>query len=69
MLYFLQLPLNLVESSHEMCNVDARPIFIVPLFFMSNDVYASLFTCFSSFACGTVSWSTEDVRYARVEPR
>ena len=42
-----------------MSNVDARPIFIVPFFFMLNDVYASLL--FSSFACGTVSWSTEDM--------
>ena len=25
-----------------MCNVDVRPIFIVPFFFMLNDVYASL---------------------------
>jgi hypothetical protein len=39
---FLQLPLNLVESSHEMCNVDVRPIFIVPFFFILNDVYSSL---------------------------
>ena len=39
---FLKLPLNLVESSHEMCNVDVRPIFIVPCFFILNDVYYSV---------------------------
>ena len=31
----------MVESSHEMCNVDVRPISIVPCFIL-NDVYSSL---------------------------